>query len=405
MPKKNNLVVNTTFAIGLISMLFANNVEAETSTQIQEQRSQIQTDIKKSEEEIAATREELIQLNEQIKRVDEAIKDNQQLIDDTEQDITSANEEVDQLNGEIVSIEEDIEKRYEILKERAVALQQKGGAVSYLEVVLGSESFTDFIDRVSLVTRIAEADTELMEQQKTDKFVLEQKQETVENTLKDLTTMKTELEGMQANILVQKEQNDQLKAELKEKEKNNLDIKAELELRDSSLALEQAELEREKERSNSDSNYNLLASEQDNSGGSTNTVSIPDGNVNDVVTVGNKYINNSVYVFGGGRSSYDIANGRFDCSGFVSWAFSQVGVSVGSSTSSLSGQGQKVSVSEMKPGDLVFFNTYKTNGHVGIYVGGNKFIGSQSSTGVAIADMGSGYWNDKFSGHVRRVMN
>lgn len=54
-------------------------------------------------------------------------------------------------------------------------------------------------------------------------------------------------------------------------------------------------------------------------------------------------------------------------------------------------------------GDLVFFDTYKKNGHVGIYVGNGKFIGSQSSTGVAIADMSSGYYKKHFNGVVRRV--
>jgi hypothetical protein len=57
----------------------------------------------------------------------------------------------------------------------------------------------------------------------------------------------------------------------------------------------------------------------------------------------------------------------------------------------------------MQPGDIVFFDTYKKNGHVGIYVGNGKFIGSQSKTGVAIADMSSGYFKKKFNGVVRRV--
>ena len=123
-----------------------------------------------------------------------------------------------------------------------------------------------------------------------------------------------------------------------------------------------------------------------------------------VTTVGNRYIGNSVYVYAGGRSAYDIANGRFDCSGFVSWAFRQIGMNLPTSTSGLSSVGQKISLSQAKPGDLVFFNTYKTNGHVGIYLGNNKFIGSQNSTGVAIADMNSRYWSNAFSGHVRRVL-
>ena len=58
----------------------------------------------------------------------------------------------------------------------------------------------------------------------------------------------------------------------------------------------------------------------------------------------------------------------------------------------------------MRPGDLVFFDTYKKDGHVGIYLGNGNFIGSQSSTGVAIASMTSGYWKQHFSGHVRRVI-
>ena len=135
----------------------------------------------------------------------------------------------------------------------------------------------------------------------------------------------------------------------------------------------------------------------------TNTV--VGGGIATVINAGNKYIGNSVYVFGGGRSASDIAAGRFDCSGFVSWAFSQAGIKVGASTSVLRNTGTTVSASDMRPGDMVFFNTYKTDGHVGIYLGGGKFIGSQSSTGVAIANMTSGYWANTFSGRVQRVMN
>jgi cell wall-associated NlpC family hydrolase len=57
----------------------------------------------------------------------------------------------------------------------------------------------------------------------------------------------------------------------------------------------------------------------------------------------------------------------------------------------------------MKPGDVVFFDTYKIDGHVGIYVGDNKFLGCQGKTGVAIASMEKGtYFGDKFNGRVKR---
>jgi len=51
---------------------------------------------------------------------------------------------------------------------------------------------------------------------------------------------------------------------------------------------------------------------------------------------------------------------------------------------------------------MVFFNTYKTNGHVGIYLGGGRFLGAQDS-GLDVADMNSGYWKNHFTGHVRRI--
>lgn len=89
------------------------------------------------------------------------------------------------------------------------------------------------------------------------------------------------------------------------------------------------------------------------------------------------------------------------------WAFKEVGVDLGpltsTSTETLKHLGKPVSPSEMKPGDVVFFNTYKRDGHVGIYVGNGKFIGAQSSTGVAIADMTKGYWKETFNGRVKRI--
>ena len=121
-----------------------------------------------------------------------------------------------------------------------------------------------------------------------------------------------------------------------------------------------------------------------------------------VVDVGYKWIGNSVYIFGGGRNQGDIARGRFDCSSFVHWAFKEVGIDLGpltsTSTETLKYLGKPVALSEMKPGDLVFFDTYKKDGHVGIYIGNGKFIGAQTDTGVAIADMTPGsYWAEVFN--------
>ncbi|WP_071460614.1 NlpC/P60 family protein [Bacillus massilinigeriensis] len=138
-----------------------------------------------------------------------------------------------------------------------------------------------------------------------------------------------------------------------------------------------------------------------------NPIVLAPGDENRVTTVGNRWINNSVYLFGGGRNQNDINQGNFDCSSFVHWAYSQVGINLGEltsvSTETLKNFGKLVNDSQMQPGDLVFFDTYKKDGHVGIYIGDNKFIGAQSSTGVAIADMSKGYWKEKFNHRIKRI--
>lgn len=338
--------------------------------------------------ELQQTRQALAELNKQIQKVDQAIADNQKMIDDTAAQISTSEKQLAALQAEIQETEERIAARNEILKERARSLQVDGGSISYINVIFGATSFTDFINRVTAVTTILNADQTLIEEHTNDIQSVKDKQETVKAELAKLEDTKVELEGMQAQIQEQKAQNDALKADLKLQEKGQL---AE---RDRLIAASRPVV------------TPAVPSNTNNNAAASIPTSTPkaSGSVNTVITAGYKYIGNSVYVFGGGRSAYDIANGRFDCSGYVHWAFAQAGVSVGASTDALKNQGTTVAVSDMQPGDLVFFDTYKKDGHVGIYIGGGKFIGSQTSTGVAIASMTSGYWKGVFNGRVKRVM-
>jgi cell wall-associated NlpC family hydrolase len=65
---------------------------------------------------------------------------------------------------------------------------------------------------------------------------------------------------------------------------------------------------------------------------------------------------------------------------------------------------EKIDKQDLKPGDLVFFNTMRqTFSHVGIYVGDNKFIHSpRTGKSVRVEDMRDAYWERRFTG-ARRV--
>lgn len=95
----------------------------------------------------------------------------------------------------------------------------------------------------------------------------------------------------------------------------------------------------------------------------------------------------------------------FDCSGFTGKAFASVGIKLPRTSIEQSKVGIKVSRGELEKGDLVFFKTgrsYRIN-HVGIYIGGNKFIHSSSGRGhVMVSSLGDSYYNKRFAG-ARRV--
>ncbi|WP_422200190.1 C40 family peptidase [Aquabacterium sp.] len=93
----------------------------------------------------------------------------------------------------------------------------------------------------------------------------------------------------------------------------------------------------------------------------------------------------------------------FDCSGFTRHVFeNSVGLVLPRRSAEQANSPDLIPVkqSELKPGDLVFFNTLRrTFSHVGIYIGDNKFIHSpRTGASVRVEDIRVGYWQQRFDG-------
>ena len=87
------------------------------------------------------------------------------------------------------------------------------------------------------------------------------------------------------------------------------------------------------------------------------------------------------YVYGG----TSLTKGA-DCSGFVMSVFSHFGISTGRSSRDQAARGKTIPVSEVKPGDLLFYASGSYINHVGIYVGNGKIIHSSTpATGICYA--------------------
>jgi murein DD-endopeptidase len=94
----------------------------------------------------------------------------------------------------------------------------------------------------------------------------------------------------------------------------------------------------------------------------------------------------------------------FDCSGLVQWSYRHAGIAMPHSTEQQRRLGQRVRLTDLRPGDLVFFNQRgKKNSHVAIYVGHGEIVHAPSSGKHVRRDrLYSAYWKKHVS-EARRV--
>jgi cell wall-associated NlpC family hydrolase len=98
------------------------------------------------------------------------------------------------------------------------------------------------------------------------------------------------------------------------------------------------------------------------------------------------------YRFGGSSSH------ALDCSGFVQKVFKANGIELPRDSRAQAKYGYKVSLSELKPGDLLFFKTYKRDvSHVGIYIGDGKMVHAATRGGqVMVSSIHEPYYRQRF---------
>lgn len=101
------------------------------------------------------------------------------------------------------------------------------------------------------------------------------------------------------------------------------------------------------------------------------------------------------YVFGG-----DNPNTSFDCSGLTQWSYQKAGINLPRTAQQQYDFTEHISLSEAKPGDLVFFHSTYNSGtyvtHVGIYLGDNQMYNAGDPIGYA--DLTTAYWQKHLIG-------
>ncbi|MFR8041628.1 MAG: NlpC/P60 family protein [Clostridium butyricum] len=225
--------------------------------------------------------------------------------------------------------EADIEEKDNALAERLNIIQKNGGIEStpmkYLDALLSSEDILDAVQKVHLISKICTSDKKLIQNAKDAKDNLTQIKENIEKEQKELEKSKEYLEN-------------EIKALETDKEKLIDYVKENSSLLDLST-------------------NNIIP------------VTLPSDiseEAKAIILEAEKYLG-VPYLWGGTTPD------GFDCSGYMQYIFASKNISIPRVSQDQQSFSTKISMSEIKPGDLVF-NKSSDSTHVGMYIGNDMYI-------------------------------
>lgn len=265
----------------------------DEKNQIESKKDGLNSSINNKSNAITANEKKQQQILDQIQSLNAEIEKTNNNIKNVMAEIHSANEEIKTLENSIAELLRKIEERDVLLEERARAIQASG-TVSYLDVLLSSSSFVDFIDRFSAVNSLMEADRQIIHEQKEDKQKLEEQKQVLESKRQKLEDKKAELDRLKASLDGQKAEKNKLVDQLeKEQEKlksekvllekeysEALEISDELQQKiiDEQKRLAEIARQQEEKRKAAAAAAAANAAKNNNGGGSSNVVHAPQSN-------------------------------------------------------------------------------------------------------------------------------
>jgi peptidoglycan hydrolase CwlO-like protein len=248
--KKSFVILTVSILVG-IGSISGGVVEAESisslkdqKVKIQSEQSEIKSNINEADQKINSLKDQKATVESEMKRIDLAIGDTHEKINQKTAEVEKTETDIAELKVEIEETKARIDKRNELLKERARNYQQTGGLVSYLDVLMGSKNFSDFIDRANAVATIMNADQDILKQHEIDKLDLEKNQAKVEEELASLQTMVAELEKMNQQLNSQKDEKDKLLVSIEEQEEEAHNYKMNLQDEADLLAAQTAAIQK-----------------------------------------------------------------------------------------------------------------------------------------------------------------
>lgn len=231
----------------IVAILLMLTFAVETSMASAATLSQIRNNIKNKQQELNESRAKEKSLGDQVNSLEQQINSKQSDIDELEASISEAQAKLETLEEELAAAEEKVNTQNENLNAR-LRNMYKNGSVGFIDVLMDSGSFSEFLNNLSLVEKVYTSDQDVLEE-------LQKAYDEIDAKKKEIETLQAELSESKATM---EEQKSSLEAD-----------KASVEKKKSEIAADSAETQRELDKLEADAQ--ALTSSIRNSGSSSSS--------------------------------------------------------------------------------------------------------------------------------------
>ncbi len=286
----------------LIIFLTSFNISlAVTQSDISEQQSQQQENnnkIKETEQKKEEVQEIKDETLKEVETLNSQITEYQGQISSLDTQIDDANAKIKEEESKLEKAENDYQEQQKTLEQRIVAVYETG-ETSYLDVLLSSQSITDFISNYYLVSEVTQYDSEMLQRIQKQKEEIENAKKELENSKQELTTAKASKESVATQLKDAKAEKDakvsklsaeeqELQNQIAELQKDNVAIDQKIQSMKAQIEAARKAAEEAKKKHNNSSSNNSSS----NSGTSSAGFIKP---VNSYITTGMYYSSGSYH--------------------------------------------------------------------------------------------------------------
>lgn len=230
--------VISVFLVVIMLLGFTTTVMADS---LQDQKEDLQDKKDAAEARQDEIQEEKSTALDEIQSIEDSISKYEIEIANLEDEISKLESNISEKEDEIKQLEEDYKEKDEQLQQKLVFMQ-KYGQISYLDVLLGSDNFMDFISNAHIVSELTEADNKMMEEIAESQKQIEKAKKELESEKAELDTSKKSVEAKQKQLSVTKQSKEEkvaaLDAEDKEVQAQLEEYRAELDAIDEKIRAE-----------------------------------------------------------------------------------------------------------------------------------------------------------------------